>query len=50
MGKRVCVICGAEWRDGEGFIEEHIAPCANQRYGWVFTIEVPDDWRRVSWR
>lgn len=36
----VCMICGTRWRDGEGFVEVHSFPCANDRYGWNFVFYV----------
>lgn len=33
----VCIVCGIPWKDGVGFIGKHIAPCANDRYGWNLT-------------
>jgi hypothetical protein len=48
MKKSVCAGCGAEWIEGEGFEcgHKHTLPngeffmCANERYGWNFTVEV----------
>lgn len=34
-----CICCGAEFVGGKGFIEPHIFPCANERYGWAWTIK-----------
>ena len=34
-----CVTCGARFKDNEGWLDPHKMPCANARYGWVFTCE-----------
>jgi len=40
MGKpQVCAVCGIPWEDGVGFVGEHIAPCANNRYLCAFTVD-----------
>jgi hypothetical protein len=44
--KSVCLICGALWKNGKGFVEEHYFPCANDRYGWNFVKRVPINWER----
>jgi hypothetical protein len=41
--RHVCAICGARWEDGKGFVDEHKPLCANERYGWAFTIEIDKD-------
>lgn len=40
MTKQVCVICEIEFKDGLGWVGEHVFPCANDRYGWNFTKEI----------
>ena len=42
-----CICCGAEFVDGKGFVEPHTFPCANERYGWAFTINDSD--RKWKW-
>ena len=44
--KSVCVVCGAEFVDGKGWIEKHYSLCANDNYGWNWCKSVPDDWVR----
>ena len=34
-----CICCGAEFVEGKGFIEPHTFPCANERYGWAWTMK-----------
>jgi hypothetical protein len=34
--KYVCAVCGALFVEGKGFVEPHVSPCANERYGWNF--------------
>ena len=34
-----CIVCGARFKDGEGWLDPHKFPCANDRYGWLFTIK-----------
>ncbi len=46
MTKHVCVICGALFQDGIGFVEKHYTVCRNNTYGENWTREVPDDWER----
>ena len=41
--KRVCIGCGVEWKDGEGFVEEHLPLCVNKRYDWLYTTEAPTE-------
>ena len=43
MTEEVCLICGIPWKDGIGFVGKHIAPCANDRYGWCFVKPAEDD-------
>lgn len=33
-----CMICGARFKRGEGWIDHHQMLCANRRYGWNFTV------------
>lgn len=46
--KSVCLVCGAQFVEGQGWIEPHYFPCANDRYGWLFVREVPDDYVRPN--
>jgi len=46
--KDVCVICGAEFVEGRGFVEPHYFPCFNERYCTAICDEVSDDWIRLS--
>jgi hypothetical protein len=34
----VCACCGIPWIDGTGFVDTHISPCANHRYGWAYVV------------
>ena len=33
-----CACCGIPFIEGKGFVEPHKPPCANDRYGWNYTV------------
>jgi hypothetical protein len=39
MDDPVCIICGAKFEEGKGFVEPHVHPCTNARYGWNFCLD-----------
>jgi len=46
--KSVCLVCGAQFVRGKGWVEPHYFPCANDRHGWLFVREVSDDYVRPN--
>ena len=34
----VCICCGVEFIEGKGWAGPHTFPCANDRYGWAWTV------------
>ena len=42
MAKKVCAICGIPWKDGFGFVGEHIFPCWNARYNETCVVDAKD--------
>jgi hypothetical protein len=46
MAKHVCVICGALFQEGAGFVEKHYRLCRVNVYGENWASEVPDVWQR----
>ena len=43
-----CVVChSAHFVEGKGWIGEHTFPCANDNYGWLYTIKC--QWNGKQW-
>ncbi len=34
-----CVVCGARFENGKGWIDEHKPYCANEMHGWKWTVD-----------
>lgn len=46
--KSVCVVCGAEFKDGIGFTELHYEMCRNDYMGENWTRAAPIGWKRPT--
>lgn len=48
LTKHVCVVCGALFIDGIGFVEKHYRLCRNNVKGENWVTEVAEDWQRPT--